>query len=559
MKKIALAAVTLSLCTALGAQNYTDALRYSDNTYLGTARTLAMGNAFTALGGDLGSLGINPAGSAVARYTQFSLTLGPDISISRTQGNTMPDGTLGFGKKMRTTKGAFDIPNVGGMINFNTGRNRGLKNWAIGFVINGTSTYTSDTYAKGVNTTTSAFGQLAAHATDLAEAGVFTSADLGSTSAYDNLGFSYYDIIAAYRSGAIGAISDKEFIGASEYATKHGEDTSISTGPSGTTQHFGRTVTGGKSDYIVNFGFNFSDIVYIGANLGFVSLNYRSNEYFKEEAVEVGEVPAIFPTASSSAMDTTFFKSARKGQEYRASGSGAYGKFGIIVTPWKGLRLGAAIQTPTLMTIKERIWYTSEAAFENAKYGGSVTSPEGTFEYVVKSPMRANFGAAMTLGNWGVISADYELTNYRKMQFRVPGTSDNSDFENANGEITDLCGVQHYVRLGAEVKPISKLAIRAGYTAKSSGVTYQYNGSNGLDKIAKVPYTHSASFGLGYSSNGSFFADLAAVCYIYPKSYVTPYADYIFDDVTGNPDPYTPEIICNSKLVKIVATVGWRF
>ena len=558
MKKTALTAAALVLCTALGAQNYTDALRYSDNTYEGTARTLAMGNAFTALGGDMGSLGINPAGSAVARYTQFTVSLGPDISIARTQGNEMPDGSLGFGKKMRTTKGAFDMPNIGGMINFNTGRTRGLKNWAIGFVVNGTSTYTSDVFAKGVNTTTSAFGQMAARATDLAEEGYFTATDLNSSSAYNNLGFSYYDLISAYRIGAIGSISDKEFIGASEYATTSDDGkTSISTGPSGTTQSYGRTVTGGKSDFIVNLGFNFSDIVYFGANLGFISLDYRSNEYLKEEAVEVGEVPVDFSDGTTTTR--TYFKSARKGTEYRASGSGVYGKFGVILTPWKGLRLGAAIQTPTLQTIKERIWYTAEAAFENSRYGGSETSPEGTFEYIVRSPMRANFGAALTFGTWGVLSADYELTNYRKMTFRVPGTSDNSEFDSANNEILDLCGVQHYFRLGTEIKPVSQFAIRAGYTAKSSGVTYEYNSSNGLDKIKKVPYTHSASFGLGYSSKGSFFADIAAICYFYPASYITPYADYIFNETTGDPDPYTPEITCKSKLVKVVATLGWRF
>ena len=40
----------------------------------GTARSVAMGNAFTALGGDMGSISINPASSAVYRYSEFSIT-----------------------------------------------------------------------------------------------------------------------------------------------------------------------------------------------------------------------------------------------------------------------------------------------------------------------------------------------------------------------------------------------------------------------------------------------------------------------------------------------------
>ena len=66
MKKTA---ITLLLIVAGGgvganAQTMYDALRFSENNYEGTARTIAMGNAFTALGGDPGAVTINPAGSA---------------------------------------------------------------------------------------------------------------------------------------------------------------------------------------------------------------------------------------------------------------------------------------------------------------------------------------------------------------------------------------------------------------------------------------------------------------------------------------------------------------
>ena len=66
MKKIVLAAAFLAASVAAGAQNMYDAINFSQNHYFGTARSMAMGNAVTAVGGDLGSIGINPAGSAVA-------------------------------------------------------------------------------------------------------------------------------------------------------------------------------------------------------------------------------------------------------------------------------------------------------------------------------------------------------------------------------------------------------------------------------------------------------------------------------------------------------------
>jgi len=82
MKKIALVSLLAFAAAGAGAQTIGDALQFSEYNYYGTARTIAMGNAFTALGGDLGSIGINPAGSAVARYSQFTIT--PNVSIVST-------------------------------------------------------------------------------------------------------------------------------------------------------------------------------------------------------------------------------------------------------------------------------------------------------------------------------------------------------------------------------------------------------------------------------------------------------------------------------------------
>ena len=51
MKRI-LAAVFLSaLALQAGAQDWSDALNYAENDYLGTARSVGMGNAMTAVGG----------------------------------------------------------------------------------------------------------------------------------------------------------------------------------------------------------------------------------------------------------------------------------------------------------------------------------------------------------------------------------------------------------------------------------------------------------------------------------------------------------------------------
>ena len=75
MKKT-IGTLALGLLCAVGtnAQNETDALRYSLLNMGGTARYNAMGGAFGALGGDMTTLSINPAGIGVYRKSEFSFT-----------------------------------------------------------------------------------------------------------------------------------------------------------------------------------------------------------------------------------------------------------------------------------------------------------------------------------------------------------------------------------------------------------------------------------------------------------------------------------------------------
>ena len=60
MKKILAISVFCLAALSAGAQTMYDAINYADYNYYGTARSAALGNAMTAVGGDLGSVGIRP-------------------------------------------------------------------------------------------------------------------------------------------------------------------------------------------------------------------------------------------------------------------------------------------------------------------------------------------------------------------------------------------------------------------------------------------------------------------------------------------------------------------
>ena len=543
MRKTALI-IAMTFAAVCGyAQTAYDALLFSENNYEGTARTVAMGNAFTALGGDLGSVTINPAGSAVAGYSQITLTPSLTISASTAQG-AMPPAQSGslpyFEKEMRSSITRFSMPNFGVTMNFDTHRTSGLKNITIGFIMNRSAGWDEDVYAAGTNKSTSFMGAMAYEAT----ANGYFGADLGAGDAYD---FMPWKPVVGYQSGMISTFGgyDDQFVGASEVIYDNGE---VAVGGP-LSQSYGRMVQGGKYDYVFNLGANISDFVYIGANLGMSSLDYGYDEYFKESAAD----PSDFEIVMSNG-DKLYFKDMNYKYSYSAIGTGYYGKIGVIVTPGLGFRFGAAIQTPTVNKITEE-WQTSgETSYTNAGYNAYAKSPYGSGTYTMVSPFRANFGLAYTLGKLAVISADYELCDYGQMRYRTDGV-DRDYFEEINSDIRERFGISNIVRVGAEVKPVSGIAIRAGYRAATSPEIYDSWGE-------KMParLTQNVSFGLGYSSKKSFFADLAVRKTIYADEYYMPYQDYMYDEdgyVLEN--AYAPEIIIKRNLWKVLITFGWRF
>lgn len=544
MKKTAITLLLTLTAAAAYAQNAYDAYLFSENNYEGTARSVAMGNAFTALGGDLGAVTINPASSAVAGYSQFSITPSLTFSTNTTHGvSPWNDGTLPyFEKQMKSSRSRFTIPNLGMTFNWDTGRKSGLKSMTFGFVLNRTGSWDEDVYASGTNNTTSFMGQMAVEATDMNYSGMELDAD----NAWDTMP---WKAVVGYKSGMISTFGgyDNQFVGASEliYTNPDGSE-DIAVGGN-LNQSYGRRVTGGKYDYVFNFGANISDFLYLGANLGVSTLDYSYGEYFKETAQD----PSDFAIEFDEGV-VAYFEQMKYNYSYSASGSGVFAKIGFILTPGAGLRIGGAIQTPTLTNIEEEWQMSGSTDFSTANISKPAASPIGEGNYTLRTPMRANLGIAYTLGTLAVFSADYEMCNYGGMRFDGRNI-DRDYFHEVNNDIRHRYGTGHSFRAGIEVKPTSSVALRAGYNTTSSAEKLDY-----YDNVLPATYIQNVSFGLGFNSKKSFYADIAARCTIRPDEYFMPYADYIFD-ADGNVSVPTPEILNHQSLWKVMMTFGWRF
>ena len=521
---------------ALSAQAQTiyDALLFSERDYEGTARTVAMGNAFTALGGDLGSIGLNPAGSAVAKYSQVSLTPSITIASNTTQGIPPYEGAelQYFEKKYRNTAAHFAMPNIGMTFNWSTGRTSGLKNVSFGFVMNRANSWNEDVYAAGTNATTSYMGAMAVEATELGLLG----SNLNQSNAYD---YDPWKYVVGYQSGMISTFGnyDDQFVGASELLFDNNGQTEITLGGP-LNQAYGRQVKGSKNDYLINLGFNISDFLFIGANLGITSMYYTYDEYFKESAVD----PSDFVIELQNGK-TMYFDAMKYKYSYSVNSSGVYGKFGFILTPGAGLRVGAAIQTPTVTSINEYWQMSGETTYTENKYNASASSPKGEDYYKFSEPWRANFGLAYTMGKLAVLSVDYELCDYGTMKFKRNGFDDGREyFTDLNTDIKGVFGTSHMLRAGMEVKPAEGVAVRAGYGLTTS------------PEAIDVPATQNASIGLGFSSKKSFFADIACRYAFATKEYFMPYSDYLAEYQV-----YAPEILNKKDAWKVLLTLGWRF
>ena len=543
--------------SSLYGQTAYDALMLSENSYEGTARSVAMGNAFTALGGDLGAVSINPAGSAMASYSQITITPGITIASATSEGvSPFDDGELPyFQRKMKSDHTKLNLPNIGFTMNFKTGRRQGLTSWTLGFIVNKTADYSQDVYANGINSTTSFIGQMAYEASRM---GYFPD-ELGREDAYDKSGIPW-KYITGFQSAMFDPFDDI-YVAATEKVFD--DKTAFVAGE--LDQTYGRRTSGNKYEYIINAGLNFSDFVYVGVNLGINSMTYSYDEYFKEKAVNPDDFLVEYKNEAGEIVASKYFSQMKYKSGYSLSGTGLFAKFGIIVNPFEGLRIGAAIQTPTSTEVREEWEDEGQTDFtgpDGNRY--SSFSPYGENRWQFTSPLKANFGVAYTFGSIGTISADYELSNYANLRYTHSDYTDRSALESINEDMKNSYGVAHNVRAGLEIKPTPAFAIRAGYGMKTSAQRAIWDDIESKYVSLDQEYTHKASFGLGFSSKGSFFADLALTRTFVPKEYFMPYDDYMYTtdnngDLIIDPNYYAPELLIKSALWKVALTIGFRF
>jgi hypothetical protein len=489
----------LFLPLSLSAQNEIDALRYSQTMIGSTARSLSMGGAFGALGGDYSCLSTNPAGIGIFRKSDFSFSLG---FAGR-------DYVTDFGGSS-TSDDRFDvdIPNLGLVLASGSQKSGGAGSGvAFAIAYNRLASFNNSITFEGRNENNSILDSFLEEVN--AESGT-PSNQLAELHPFrGNL---------AYMAWLINpTISDTN-----QYASV------IENG--GITQSMKLESTGSMGEFSLGVAGRIDDLLFIGASVSFPNIDYEEIKTFTEQDTD----ESVF--VSDSTLTYQDFRALKYENFLKTTGNGFNLKAGLIAMPLDWLRIGAAIHTPTWFFMSDI--YSSRIASQFSNGSFDVSSPEGNYSYNLNTSWRSIASLGFIFGKTGLLSFEGELVQYPKAKLKASDyafTEENQVINNIYRQTT------FNLRAGGEWR-YEPFSIRAGMAYYGSPFEARYVDSKTDQRMI------SYSGGIGYRAK-KYYIDLGFVTYNRGEG-LRPYT--ISTEAT-------PLATIKKTESRVVTTFGWKF
>ena len=560
MKKI-ITLATLGLLAAavpMSAQTVYDAAKITNKDLNGTARFVGMGGAMGALGGDISTIGTNPAGIGIYRSNDAMVSFG--LSAYGTESNYM-------GYKMNSDKTRASFDNIGFVLSSKIGNATALRYVNFGFNYHKAKSFYKNMSMSGNLGDYTQTDYMAAQAGGIKDwsGDIYTDPEVGWLSA---LGYDSYlitDLIAHDGQGSVpsgyvpyivNGTQVKNLDGNLVYRTPE-EYGGMFWGGNG---NFRSEERGGIDQYDFNISFNINDRVYLGMTIGAYAIDYSKYTFYDEDY--------------------------GNGQGYnlqswnKIHGSGFDVKFGAIVRPFEysPLRIGLAIHTPTYYNLDYKtnarlesdvlndLDITNESGIGSGVIGQynvdtyDIMKGDMVRQFRLQTPWTYNVSLGYTIGTALALGAEYEYQDYSSMKFKdQEGYSETFEYENST---TPMMKGVSTIRLGAEYKVIPQFALRAGYNYTSAifnNDAYKdlpYNSIQTDTDFANTKALSNYTLGIGYRGS-MFYADLAYKFSSYKEDFHPFINAYMDGDqlVIGSPEATK---VKNTRS-QVLLTLGLRF
>ncbi len=446
-KRLVIVAAALATSGELHAQYSGDALRFSQIQYGSTARFKAVG-AQIGVGGDLSSLGSNPAG--IGLFTRSEISITPEFNNASTDAGYL--GQLRTGQKDKLGLGHAGVVWVTRATRpKGADLERGWLSFNFGFGYNRTNAFGSTIAFSGTNTQNSV-------------------ADY-----YSELATANYGAPGTLPAGSLERMAYDNYLIGYDQTGYYFPETDVNNVQS---QNIARS--GSQSEVNFAVGANYSNTFYIGASIGLASINYNSNAEYKETGYNVTE-------------DSDYSLSFR--QDQITKGSGINAKLGAIFRPSPNVRIGATVQTPTWYSIDDSYSEVLDTEYDLPVDGQTdyYNSPEiYDFSYRLRTPLKLSGGVAYFFGNNGFLSADLDYQDFSSIHFSSNDNLSSDIISDNNRAILDSYQNAVNFRIGGEYK-FDQLMVRAGYGIQGS----PYKANTNLT-------TSTYSGGIGYRFNNVY-------------------------------------------------------
>ncbi len=404
------------------AQSINDVVRYSVLEVGGTARTIGAGGGIGALGADFSTLSTNPAGMAAYRRSEFVFS--PTLEHFSTSGYLQGESNPIYERE----KTNFNF-NALGMVFAARPLSSKWKGSAFGIGLNRLANYHSKSFFEGISP-----GSITDRWLEMAD-GIEPAKldDFEAGLAFDGQ-----------------AIFNPDVNDDKTYSSDFLIDENVKK-----RQVISRK--GAYTEMVFSFAGNYDEKLFIGATIGVPFVNYEEVKTYEE--VDDSNSNPIFD-------DLTFT------ERLRTTGAGVNLKLGILYRLNQMVRLGVAFHTPTALGLTDN-WSTSlnyRFTLSGFTPPGVVNSPDGTFEYSMRTPWRFIGSAGFIFNKTGFISGEIELVDYASSKFNFNNANSTEDIafeQELNDEINNRLTSALNLRLGGEFA-YDMFRLRGGFALTST-------------------------------------------------------------------------------------------